>query len=113
VRDLLSHPTPLRPRVLAAAAELSVSRRTVYRWIKQYRDALQRTSLVTGRRGRPRSVKLLDSPREQVIDRVIQETYLSRPRARPETIYKEVNVRCAAENRGSVSRNAVLAHSAA
>lgn len=109
IRDLLGDPKPPPQRVLAAAAQLNVSRRTVYRWIKQYRNAPQTTSLVTGRRGRPRGLKLLDSAREQVIDRAIQENYLKRPRAKPETIYKEVNVRCAAEGLKSVSRSAVLA----
>jgi hypothetical protein len=74
VRELMSDPSPLRHRVLAAAAQLKVSRRTVYRGIEQFRNAPQTTSLVTGRRGRPWGLKLLDCAREQVIDRVIQET---------------------------------------
>ena len=108
IRDLPSDPKQLRQRVLAAAAQLNGSQRTVYRWIKQYHNAPHTPSLVIGRRGRRRGLKLLDGARNRVIDRVIRKTYLERPRAKPETIYGDVTDRHGAEGLRSVSRKAVL-----
>ena len=109
VCDLLGNPDQLRAQVVAAAAHLEVSRRTIYRWLKQYREAPQTTSLVVGRPGRPKGIKLLDGAREQIVDAVIRDTYLKRPRAKPEVVYNAVNVCCSANGLKPVSRKTVLA----
>jgi len=109
LRALLQHEGPLTQRARATAADLKVSERTVFRWLARFLEAEQTTSVVERRRGRKSGIKLLDVQRERLIDTVIADTYLKRPRARPETIYREVNVRCAAAALLPVSRNAVMA----
>ena len=109
IRALLQQDGPLGQRVRVAALELKVSERTVFRWLARFVEAEQTTSIVPHRRGRKPGAKVLDVERERLIDTVIADTYLKRPRARPETIYREVNMRCGATGLPPVSRNAVIA----
>jgi hypothetical protein len=109
IRSMLQQEGPLTHRARATAEELKVSERTVFRWLARFLEAEQTTSLVHRRRGRKPGTKLLDVERERLVDAVITDIYLKRPRARPETTYREVNVRCAAASLPRVSRNAVVA----
>jgi putative transposase len=109
IRLLATETGPMRPRIIAAAARLNASPRTIERWLSQLRHAPQTSSLVAEKAGRKRGVKLLDAARESVVNEVIEDTYLRRPRAKPERVYLEVNVRCASRHLPAVSRKTVLA----
>ncbi|HXQ23625.1 MAG TPA: hypothetical protein VN812_18240 [Candidatus Acidoferrales bacterium] len=86
IRSMLQQEGPLTHRARATAEELKVSERTVFRWLARFLEAEQTTSLIQRRRGRKPGTKLLDVERERLIDAVITDTYLRRPRVGTGTI---------------------------
>ena len=94
-------------RVLHAAQTHSVSRRTVYRWLARYRDVAQTTSLIPKVRGVQPGARRLPTTREALVNKIIEEQYLSRSRPTIEEVVRIVGQRCMELGWSAISRNAV------
>jgi putative transposase len=96
-------------RVNTLTIKYGVSRSTIYRWLSRYRDVAAPSSLIPLPRGIAPGTKRLDDAREQLVNRVIDERYLTRSRANAEEICRIVHRRCVEGGLKPVSRNAVRA----
>ena len=70
-------------QIASASRALNLSRSTVYRLLRRYRQAAQTSSLLVGHRGTPQQHRRLSEPREAIVTRTIEEKFLSRPRMTP------------------------------
>lgn len=95
--------------VARAAKLLGVSQRTVFRWLAQYRDAPQTSSLLPRARGTPVGAHRIDAQLEPIIAEVIRDVYLTKVRARKEEVVHQVALRCAADGLHPPSRTAIIA----
>jgi putative transposase len=107
--ELLNGTGEWSTRVRGITAQYGVSRRTVYRWLSRYRDAAAMSSLIPGQRGIASGTKRLDETRERLVNKLIEERYLTRSRPNVEEICRIVHRRCIADGLTPVSRNAVRA----
>jgi putative transposase len=96
-------------RVYSLTIKYGVSRSTIYRWLSRYRDVAAPSSLIPLPRGIAPGTKRLDDAREQLVNKVIEERYLTRSRANAEEICRIVHRRCVEGGLKPVSRNAVRA----
>ena len=96
-------------RVDTLIIKYGVSRSTIYRWLSRYRDVAAPSSLIPLPRGITPGTKRLDDAREQLVNKVIEERYLTRSRANAEEICRIVHRRCVEGGLKPVSRNAVRA----
>ncbi len=67
-------------QIARASRALGLSRSSVYRLLRRYRQAGQTSSLLVGRRGTPQQHRRLSEPREAIVTRAIEEKFLTRPR---------------------------------
>ena len=81
-------------RVRAITTRYSVSRRTVYRWLSRYRDVAVMSSLIPRKRGIASGTKRLDETRERLVNKLIEERYLTRSRPNVEELCRIVHRRC-------------------
>ena len=98
IRRLLS-PRPGNPKarsdqISAAAAELSVSRATVYRLLARYRALEVTSALLPSPLGRPRGARSLDQRREAIIADAITNFYLKPERPRLSDLIERIGLRC-------------------
>jgi transposase-like protein len=100
---------PWGARAKGIAEAHGVSRRTLYRWLARYRDAATTSSLIPMPRGTPPGARRLDSTRETLVNRIIEQEYLSRSRPTVEEIVRIVERRCVERKFKPVSRNAIRA----
>lgn len=98
--------TAARSQIAAQALGLSV--RTVRRLIARYKTSAQTTSLLAHQRGPNKNLRRLGTDRERLIDTVIDQIYLVRPRKPMEEVYREVVRRCRRDHLIAPSRNSVL-----
>jgi putative transposase len=96
-------------RVYTLTIKYGISRSTIYRWLSRYRDVAAPSSLIPLPRGIAPGTKRLDDAREQLVNKVIEERYLTRSRANAEEICRIVHRRCVEGGLKPVSRNAVRA----
>jgi putative transposase len=98
--------TAARSQIAAQALGLSV--RTVRRLIARYKTSAQTTSLLAHQRGPNKNRRRLGTDRERLIDTVIDQIYLVRPRKPMEEVHREVVRRCRRDHLIAPSRNSVL-----
>jgi putative transposase len=94
IRDLLERqPEGLSAQaVAAAAAELGISRATLYRMIGRYRSAGTVSALLPRSVGRPKKTRSLAPEREALIARVIRQVYLKPERPKFSRLVQEVRL---------------------
>jgi transposase len=69
------------PKQIASARRaLGLSRSSVYRLLRRYRQAAQTSSLLVGHRGTTQQHRRLPESREAIVTRAIEEKFLARPR---------------------------------
>lgn len=76
------------------AAELGVSRMTVYRLIRSFRTGGTVTSVMPRSRGRPRGLRVLDHRREALIRQALNDFFLQRTKPSFARLVHEVRTRC-------------------
>jgi hypothetical protein len=86
-----------------------ISRRTLYRWLARYRDVATTSALIPIPRGTPPGAHRLDATRETLVNKIIEQEYLSRSRPTVEEIVRIVERRCVERRFKPVSRNAIRA----
>lgn len=80
--------------VEAVAAELGISRATLYRMIGRYRAAGTVTSLLPRSVGRPKKVRSLSPEREALITQAISQIYLKPEKPKFSRLVQEIRLRC-------------------
>ena len=108
IAGVLNAPDP-GDQVARAAAQLGVSRRTLFRWLAAYRDRPQTSSLLPRLRGTPTGARRIGAPLERLIADVIRDVYLTKVRAKKEEVVRRVGLCCAVERLAPPSRKAILA----
>ncbi len=83
-----------RREVEARAQEVGVNFTTLYRWLKRYRDAETLDSLMPEKRGVKKGAKKISVHAEQIIQKVIDELYLTVQRPSVQKVVLEVRRRC-------------------
>jgi putative transposase len=86
-----------------------ISRRTLYRWLARYRDVATTSALIPIPRGTPPGAHRLDATRERLVNKIIEQEYLSRSRPTVEEIVRIVERHCVQRRFKPVSRNAIRA----
>jgi hypothetical protein len=69
---------PWGARAQGIANARGISRRTLYRWLARYRDAATTSPLIPIPRGTPLGAHRLDTAREALVNKIIEQEYLSR-----------------------------------
>ena len=100
---------PWGQRASDIAKTIGITRRTLYRWLARYRDVAATSSLVPLTRGVQPGARRLDATRETLVNKIIEQEYLSRSRPSIEEIVRKVERRCVELKYKSVSRNAIRA----
>ncbi len=77
-----------------AAVELGISRATLYRMIRLYRDGGTVSSLLRRSVGRPKKSRSLSPEREALIAQTIRRAYLKREKPKFSRLVHEVRLRC-------------------
>jgi putative transposase len=109
LRDLFDSPGLWGERAQSIAKAYGITRRTLYRWLARYRDAGATSSLIPLPCGVPAGARRLDAIRETLVNKIIEQQYLSRSRPSIEEIVRIVNRRCVEHSHKLVSRNAIRA----
>src|ERR1035441_6410933 len=106
---LLEGSGSLAARAKEVATQHKISVRTLYRWLARYRDAAQTSALIAHVRGVRTGARRLDIDRERLVNKIIEQKYLSRSRPSVEEIVRIVHQRCLEGHWKPVSRNAIRA----
>lgn len=93
--------------IASASRALKLSRSSIYRLLRRYRQAAQTSSLLLGHRGTPQQHRRLSEPREAIVTRAIEEKFLSRPRVTISRLTEEIRIRCLRATLKPVSRKAI------
>jgi putative transposase len=109
IHRLIDTPRRRRSQVIAAAAELGLSRSQVYKLLARFTADPRLTSLLPNRRGPTRGGSRLSCEINQLIDETIESVYLTRQRARLVDLVTEIRRRCRAAGLAAPSRKAVTA----
>jgi putative transposase len=96
-------------RAFTVAQANGVSPRTLYRWLARYRDSATTSSLIPLSDGAPRGARRLDATREILVNKIIEQQYLSRTRPSIQEIVRLVGRRCVEDGCKPISRNAIRA----
>jgi len=94
-------------QIARASRALGLSRSSVYRLLRRYRQAGQTSSLLVGHRGTPQQHRRLSEPREAIVTRAIEEKFLTRPRITVSRLTEEIRIRCLRAALKPVSRKAI------
>ncbi len=92
------HPKARSELMASAAAELKVSRATLYRLLTQFRTVERTSALLPSRRGRPQGARSLDGKREAIIADEITNFYLKPERPRLSHLIDRIGSRCHQED---------------
>lgn len=85
---------PPRTATVDAAKKLDLGYAMVRRLIQHFRKTNDPLSLLGHRSGRPKGVRLLPQPVEQIIKLALAESYAKRQRPRIEAVYKNIHLAC-------------------
>lgn len=96
-------------QVMRVAAQLGVSRRTVFRLRAVYLQTPQTSALLSLPRGTPPGAHRIDERLDRLISEVINDVYLTKLRAKKEEVVRMVGLRCAALGVKPPSRKPILA----
>ena len=91
------------------ADELEVSRASVFRLIKLFREGGTVASLVERKRGRPVGHRTLDPAREEIIHAAIKKHYLKRTRPSISQLVRDVHADCLSAGLKSPHRRTIVA----
>jgi AraC-like DNA-binding protein len=81
-------------QIAKASRALGLSRSSIYRLLRRYRQAAQTSSLLVGHRGTPQRHRRLSESRESIVTRTIEEKFLTRPRMTISRLTEEIRNRC-------------------
>jgi putative transposase len=109
VAELIEGSGPWGERAVTIAQANGVSQRTLYRWLSGYRDSATTSSLIPLPDGAPRGARRLDPTRETLVNKIIEQQYLSRTRPSIQEIVRLVARRCIEDGCKPISRNAIRA----
>jgi putative transposase len=96
IRPLAEQSRLTQDAVEHAASQLGLSRTSVYRMVRRFKQRPQTSSLLPWKRGRDHDCQMLDQPREDLIAACINEFYLTRERPSMAALFREVR-RCFAD----------------
>jgi putative transposase len=91
---------PERPsdaEVRTACATLEVSRATLFRWLKRYRDTGRTSALLPRRRGPPQAMEPLAPEVLAVVERHFQDFYATQRRPTRTRLWREIGADCRRE----------------
>ena len=94
VKRLIRSDGEIAEQVTRASRALELSRSSIYRLLRQYRQAAQTSSLLVGHRGTPKRHRRLSDKREALVTRAIEDKYLARPRMTISGLKEEIRIRC-------------------
>jgi putative transposase len=94
IESLLDDPDCTRQKVRARAESVGRHPATLYRWLQDYRDGGQLSTLVPAKTGMRRGHSLLDPEVETIVAATIEEFYLSGQKRSAQHTYNEVARRC-------------------
>ena len=97
----------IEQEVTAASRALRLSRSSIYRLLRRYRQALRPRAYSLGIGARPQRHRRLSGPREALVTRAIEEKYLARPRMTISGLTEEIRIRCLRAALKPVSRKAI------
>lgn len=97
IKDLL-FVSRTKQEVIDLAKEHNIAYTTVYRWIKQYEENEQKSSLVPNTKNRGKKGSRLDPNVELIIVNTIEELYLNKQRYSLNKIFRKIKQQCQAEN---------------
>lgn len=107
VLRLIRNDGEVAKHIASASRALRLSRSSVYRLLQRYRQAAQTSSLLLGHRGTPPQHRRLSEARESIVNRTIEEKFLSRPRMTVSRLTEEIRIRCQRAALKPVSRKAI------
>ncbi len=107
VLRLIRNDGEVAKHIASAIRALRLSRSSVYRLLQRYRQAAQTSSLLLGHRGTPPQHRRLSEAREAIVNRTIEEKFLSRPRMTVSRLTEEIRIRCQRAALKPVSRKAI------
>lgn len=113
IKPLLKNPTPGRQAVNERAAELGIDASTLYRWLKRYCSLGVISALIPKKRGWKAGNSRLCKYAEDIIQEVLQDTYLTHQRSSPQKAVLEVLRRCQQRGVDAPHPNTVRARIAA
>lgn len=96
IKDLL-FVSRTKQEVIDLAKKHDLAYTTIYRWINQYEENEQKSSLVPRNKNRGKTGSRLDPNVEAIITDTIEELYLNKQRYSFTKIYRKVKQRCKAE----------------
>ena len=94
-------------QVAEASQALDLSRSSIYRLLRRFREAAQTSSLLLGHPGITTQHRQLSDARETIVMRTIEERFLRRPRASVSQLAKEIRELCIRAEQKPVSRKAI------
>lgn len=108
VVDVLSDARPFEQAVSEIASKEGISSRTLLRWVSAYRRWPSLESLLLDGRGVRSNARRLPAATETLINRAIDNIYLTQPKGSYEAVTEEVWRLCDASELRRPSRNAVI-----
>ena len=96
IKDLL-FVSRTKQEVIDLAKKYNIAYTTVYRWIGQYEENEQKSSLVPNTKNRGKKGSRLDSSVESIIVNVIEELYLNKQRYSLNKIFRKIKQQCIAQ----------------
>ena len=93
IKDLL-FVSRTKQEVIDLAKEHNIAYTTVYRWIKQYEENEQKSSLVPNTKNRGKKGSRLDPNVESIIVNTIEELYLNKQRYSLNKIFRKIKQQC-------------------
>lgn len=96
IKDLL-FVSRTKQEVIDLAKEHDIAYTTVYRWIKQYEENEQKSSLVPNTKNRGKKGSRLDPNVDSIIVNTIEELYLNKQRYSLNKIFRKIKQQCIAQ----------------
>ena len=94
IKPLLTDPNCGRMVISERAAEAGVDTATLYRWLRRYQSLGVVSALIPRKRGWKTGGLRISKDAEDLIQKVIQDTYLTNQRSSPQKVILEVMRRC-------------------
>ncbi|BBB58332.1 transposase [Undibacterium sp. KW1] len=94
IKPLLSDPNCGRTIISERAAEVGVDTATLYRWLRRYQSLGVVSALIPRKRGWKAGGLRISKDAEDLIQKVLQDTYLTNQRSSPQKVILEVMRRC-------------------
>lgn len=109
IKPLLELAAYGRNEVEAVAEEAGLSPSTIYRWLKSYHAHGVMTALMPRRRGWVEGASRISKQADAVIQKVIEDLYLTKQRVKVEVVVRQVQLECADKGLASPSPGTIRA----